>query len=360
MVRFVKAEEAGELNKFDSRIFLEVDGINDGPSYINNIFTLAKANFTPQFVRIAAKTGTNIGVNTTSQKTLGKDENGKPSKESELMGTYAEDLHAEVAQRRVTEFFLKRLINFQQDLKDTSASNSRKAQQAQLGLKATQAMLTFFKAIGWLKGDIDATMSMTELPSDPSDYPFTFHREISKKLLTSIVYGSGVKGATRQVLRLGIRAFHSDISKRLKHIGSSVASPAANRVKKFKKAVENGVVYVVDTETTGLNVRKDAVVQISIRKLDHGKEVESKNYWLKNNTDREIPEFFDKDKKKRNPAYVGYQNAEAKGLLREPEDVYNEMAQFVGDGILIGHNFYNFDAKILKQHSLRARFRISP
>lgn len=351
MVRFVKAEEASELNKFDSRIFLEVDGINDGPSYINNIFTLAKANFTPQFVRIAAKTGTNIGVNTTSQKTLGKDENGKPSKESELMGTYAEDLHAEVAQRRVTEFFLKRLINFQQDLKDTSASNSRKAQQAQLGLKATQAMLTFFKAIGWLKGDIDATMSMTKLPSDPSDYPFTFHREISKKLLTSIVYGSGVKGATRQVLRLGIRAFHSDISKRLKHIGSSVASPAANRVKKFKKAVENGVVYVVDTETTGLNVRKDAVVQISIRKLDHGKEVESKNYWLKNNTDREIPEFFDKVKKKRNPAYVGYQNAEAKGLLREPEDVYNEMAQFVGDGILIGHNFDNFDAKILKQHS---------
>lgn len=197
MVRYVKAEEAKTLNNFTPELLCEIDGINDGPSYINAVCTRAISPFTSNWVKNAAKTGYYIGVDTTSQ-----DIANSKSEAKDLMKINHPDFHAEVAHEKITEYFLSRLI--------ASRDNA-------LAFKTMKNVLTFFRAIGWVDGNIGDALNLTKLPKDKK-YPIEFARDISKKLVTVIPYGSKPRGSMEQVLDLALREFYSLISENINAI----------------------------------------------------------------------------------------------------------------------------------------------
>lgn len=208
MLRYNSSDEKARKT-FDSRIFLEIDGINDGPSNITSLFTLAMSSFTPQFLQNSAKTGNYIGADATSQQAL-----KAGTAETEALGVNGEDYHEEVAAKRITKNVLQRIIELNKLSKD---KNNQLAQSGKLGIKSIKAMLKLLKYTGFIEGNIDLISSLNELPSE-DNYPFRFTRDVSKKLVTIIPYGSEAKGSTQQVVSLMVDALYENISKALEKV----------------------------------------------------------------------------------------------------------------------------------------------
>ena len=208
MLRYNSADEKARKN-FDSRIFLEIDGINDGPSNITSLFTLAMSSFTPQFLQNSAKTGNYIGADATSQQAL-----KAGTEETKALGVNGEDYHEEVAAKRITKNVLQRIIELNKLSKD---KNNQLAQSGKLGIQGIEAMLKLLKYTGFIEGNINLISSLDKLPSE-DNYPFRFTRDVSKKLVTIIPYGSEAKGSTQQVVSLMVDALYENISKALEKV----------------------------------------------------------------------------------------------------------------------------------------------
>lgn len=359
MLRYAEANKKDsnkteDLKSFESHIFLEIDGINDGPSYINRLFGVAMGSFSTQFFINNAKTGIFFGVAVTSQEAMDDPEVIK------FLGTGGKDFHAEVAREKITGYFLQRIAAFNTAKKDLdSKGNASQTQlEATRALEIIKSTLTFFQAIGWInisKGyegkSIDEIVdSIKSLPKDPEKYPFTFDREISKKLVTIIPYGSQPKGSTEQVLQLGLETFYEKMSDCI----ASVASKPENLgpyklLQEFEKAWNEREIVVIDTETTsgenGPDVDKDVALQISVRKIKDGKQIAEKTFLIENpSTDRKIQkQFGNKD----NPFYDFYEKN--KDQRRDQNDVKQELLDFIGSSTLMGHNIKNFDIPLLER-----------
>lgn len=221
MLRYAEATKEGDnktedLKAFESHIFLEIDGINDGPSYINRLFGVAMGSLSSQFFINNAKTGIFFGVALTSQEAMDDPEVIK------FLGTGGKDFHAEVAQEKITGYFLQRAIAFNNNLKSLNSQGLKhsEALEAERALKVIKNTLKFFQAIGWIqinddyknRSIDDIVDNLKSLPTDSNKYPFTFDRDISKKLVTIIPYGSQPKGSTEQVLQLGLETFYEEMS----------------------------------------------------------------------------------------------------------------------------------------------------
>ena len=118
----------------------------------------------------------------------------------------------------------------------------------------------------------------------------------------------------------------------------------------FQKALR-GTVYVIDTETTGTDPSKDAVVQISVRKLVNGKEVKNgaKTFWIENTSGREIPAEINGNP---NPVLAEYNKRKGKkDGIRTKEEVYGELSKLLNGQTVVGHNIENFDKAILQNNS---------
>lgn len=247
-VRFKQASE-GQLKKFDSYIFLELDGINDGPSNINSLFGRAMNSFTPKFVMNSFKTGNNLGLAATSQEML-----ASGTEAVKVTGTNGQDLHAEVSQKAIVTNILRRVIELNKEIQ-----NPKFKDQSKKALEQTTNLLKLFKEIGWLEGDIP---DLTKITSVPKTLPFKFDREISKVLTTVIPYGSEVKGSTQQVFSYMMDSVYQILSDKMIAVaeGKESYAKANKKVTAIMQLLQNmlkanylpNAGFATDTEIAGL------------------------------------------------------------------------------------------------------------
>src|SRR3712207_710185 len=106
-------------------------------------------------------------------------------------------------------------------------------------------------------------------------------------------------------------------------------------------AFARGTLVVFDIETTGLDPRRDEIVEIAATRLERGNAVERFHALLR-------------------PTVPVGESARVHGLTdvrlategRDPAAALAELVRFVGDDVLVGHNV-GFDARILAAHAAR-------
>ena len=116
-------------------------------------------------------------------------------------------------------------------------------------------------------------------------------------------------------------------------------------LKDFISAFETRDIVVFDTETTGLNVFEDDIVQIAATKIRKGCADESQTFQIFIRTDKEIPAMLGELE---NPLI----EALKLHTLHAPAEALQRFLAFVGDAILLGHNA-TFDYQILANNLRR-------
>lgn len=119
--------------------------------------------------------------------------------------------------------------------------------------------------------------------------------------------------------------------------------PGSSYLLEFVKAFKEKTVVIFDTETTGLNVFEDDIVQIAATKYDKGKATERLNIFLE--TEKEIPERLGDLV---NPLVEEYK---AQPHLKREEGL-KQFIDFARDAVIIGHNV-EYDYNILHYNCLR-------
>ena len=113
-------------------------------------------------------------------------------------------------------------------------------------------------------------------------------------------------------------------------------------VARFNEAYMNREFVFFDTETTGLNVLEDDIVQIAAFKVNKGVRVEGSDFNIFLHTDREIPtKLGDID----NPLIEAYAN----NPHYSREEGLRMFIDYIGDCALLGHNV-NYDYNILQKN----------
>lgn len=333
MIAYARAAKDPEaLKNFESTISLEIDGRNDGPSYINIICGVAMSSFSGHLIRNAHKTGMYIGLKMNANQAFDSD-----SEEGKISGAGGTDFHGEVAKERVTEFFLARIVAFNKN------PNGNK-----LPLKALKSLLTIFKGLGWIEdGDINKALSLTSMP-DKSEYGnyLQFNRDVSKDLVTVIPYGSEVRGATQSsIINWMLPALYAEISAQIHKRMFGSQDPKRTLSEDFANDFNNGITYVIDTETTGIDPVTDAVVEVHVRKLNKGVDTgEELHLFIENTSGIPIPKTLKNGIP--NPLLKVYNNSSKV----TKDQAAKQIKDFIGSGTVIGHNLKEFDAPILANY----------
>ncbi|MDE6120907.1 MAG: ATP-binding domain-containing protein, partial [Muribaculaceae bacterium] len=106
-------------------------------------------------------------------------------------------------------------------------------------------------------------------------------------------------------------------------------------------------IVVLDTETTGLDIYNDDVVQFAAVKMRAGKILKDSGIELFIETRRRIPAILSEGT--RNPLPLLYENAEK----FTPEEAFRRIIAYIGsDSILAGHNI-GFDLSVLRENIVR-------
>ena len=150
-------------------------------------------------------------------------------------------------------------------------------------------------------------------------------------------------------LLYGIGAIRSGSSARsfLAKLKSLMMTPSdlfsdKSYVARFNEEYKNREFVFFDTETTGLNVLEDDIVQIAAFKVNKGQRVPDSDFVIFLHTDKEIPtKLGDID----NPLIEAYANnphiSRKEGLQK--------FIEYIGDCPLLGHNV-NYDYRILQKN----------
>lgn len=108
-------------------------------------------------------------------------------------------------------------------------------------------------------------------------------------------------------------------------------------VQRFVEASKEKEIVVFDTETTGLDVYNDDILQIAACKMRNGKIVEGSELSLYIATDKHIPEMLGDIP---NPIIEERKHHE----LLQPQEALQRFLDYVGDDALLGHNAtYDYD-----------------
>lgn len=117
-------------------------------------------------------------------------------------------------------------------------------------------------------------------------------------------------------------------------------------LREFCESYKDKEIVIFDTETTGLNVYEDDIIQIAAIKVKNGKLVEGSELDIILETEKEIPEKLGS---KVNPMVEVYQNRE-KMPRKEALEFFLD---YVGDDEVLGHNS-SYDLEILHNNVLRS------
>lgn len=155
----------------------------------------------------------------------------------------------------------------------------------------------------------------------------------------------------------GVRAFPSHALARrfnwkLKQLALSPSDflfyPESCYTAEFLRAYNEEEIVVFDTETTGLNVFQDDIIEIAAIRIKGG-EVVGEPLDLYIETDKPIlPMLGDKE----NPMYAIYHEKMSAGELRSPSDALQRFIAYVGTSPILGHNA-NYDYNILDNNLQR-------
>lgn len=116
----------------------------------------------------------------------------------------------------------------------------------------------------------------------------------------------------------------------------------------FLRAYNEEEIVVFDTETTGLNVFQDNIIEIAAIRI-RGGEVVGEPLDLYIETDKPIsPMLGDKE----NPMYAIYHEKMSTGELLSPSDALRRFLAYVGSSPILGHNA-NYDYNILDNNLQR-------
>ena len=155
----------------------------------------------------------------------------------------------------------------------------------------------------------------------------------------------------------GVRAFPSHALARrfnwkLKQLALSPSDfllyPESCYTAEFLRAYNEEEIVVFDTETTGLNVFQDDIIEIAAIQIKGG-EVVGEPLDLYIETDKPIlPMLGDKE----NPMYAIYHEKMSTGELLSPSDALRRFLAYVGTSPILGHNA-NYDYNILDNNLQR-------
>ena len=155
----------------------------------------------------------------------------------------------------------------------------------------------------------------------------------------------------------GVRAFPSHALARrfnwkLKQLALSPSDfllyPESCYTAEFLRAYNKEEIVVFDTETTGLNVFQDDIIEIAAIRIKGG-EVVGEPLDLYIETDKPIlPMLGDKE----NPMYAIYHEKMSTGELLSPSDALRRFLAYVGSSPILGHNA-NYDYNILDNNLQR-------
>ena len=155
----------------------------------------------------------------------------------------------------------------------------------------------------------------------------------------------------------GVRAFPSHALARrfnwkLKQLALSPSDfllyPESCYTSEFLRAYNEEEIVVFDTETTGLNVFQDDIIEIAAIRIKGG-EVVGEPLDLYIETDKPIlPMLGDKE----NPMYAIYHEKMSTGELLFPSDALRRFLAYVGSSPILGHNA-NYDYNILDNNLQR-------
>ena len=155
----------------------------------------------------------------------------------------------------------------------------------------------------------------------------------------------------------GVRAFPSHALARrfnwkLKQLALSPSDfllyPESCYTAEFLRAYNEEEIVVFDTETTGLNVFQDDIIEIAAIRIKGG-EVVGEPLDLYIETDKPIlPMLGDKE----NPMYAIYHEKISTGELRSPSDALQRFLAYVGTSPILAHNA-NYDYNILDNNLQR-------
>ena len=155
----------------------------------------------------------------------------------------------------------------------------------------------------------------------------------------------------------GVRAFPSHALARrfnwkLKQLALSPSDfllyPESCYTAEFLRAYNEEEIVVFDTETTGLNVFQDDIIEIAAIRIKGG-EVVGEPLDLYIETDKPIlPMLGDKE----NPMYAIYHEKMSAGELLSPSDALQRFLAYVGTSPILGHNA-NYDYNILDNNLQR-------
>ncbi|WP_455252404.1 3'-5' exonuclease [Prevotella melaninogenica] len=155
----------------------------------------------------------------------------------------------------------------------------------------------------------------------------------------------------------GVRAFPSHALARrfnwkLKQLALSPSDfllyPESCYTAEFLRTYNEEEIVVFDTETTGLNVFQDDIIEIAAIRIKGG-EVVGEPLDLYIETDKPIlPMLGDKE----NPMYAIYHEKMSTGELRSPSDALQRFLAYVGTSPILAHNA-NYDYNILDNNLQR-------
>lgn len=155
----------------------------------------------------------------------------------------------------------------------------------------------------------------------------------------------------------GVRAFPSHALARrfnwkLKQLALSPSDfllyPESCYTAEFLRAYDEEEIVVFDTETTGLNVFQDDIIEIAAIRIKGG-DVVGEPLDLYIETDKPIlPMLGDKE----NPMYAIYHEKMSTGELLSPSDALRRFLAYVGTSPILGHNA-NYDYNILDNNLQR-------
>lgn len=155
----------------------------------------------------------------------------------------------------------------------------------------------------------------------------------------------------------GVRAFPSHALARrfnwkLKQLALSPSDfllyPESCYTAEFLRAYNEEEIVVFDTETTGLNIFQDDIIEIAAIRIKGG-EVIGEPLDLYIETDKPIlPMLGDKE----NPMYAIYHEKMSAGELLSPSDALQRFLAYVGTSPILGHNA-NYDYNILDNNLQR-------
>lgn len=352
---------------FNSDVFIEIDGINDGPHHISAFYGAIFENFNAESLKRLTQTGIYTGVEANAtiindpdllddevweerKKLLTPEDITRIEAEREhvhkFWGATGQDFHRQVAEKAIPKYICSRII---------ALNNTNNGSNKMLGKKALRAALTLLKATGYLKTNL-SIREITDMKEEPKDgnYGFTFSRDISKKLTTIIPYGSQPKGSMRQIIDMIFTGYknnpgiYSMISKKLaERTDTKVDKYRMQYLGNFKQTFLKGKSFIIDTETTGLDTAKNKVVQIALQEVNDGAR-KGKPIIIYINTDEHGQQIPEKLNGEINPLIEAYAKNKDKAL--SAKEAGEKLQQILGDAPIFGHNINGYDIAILRQH----------